>query len=144
MFIPGLGPWYVALLFNENDDFAHKHKGSKRKSDVCLHTYVHKVADTRNLLNDNDNWVTIQIIGPFMNLDDARSITIAWKHKVRSKAAKIQRGFDLLSKYHKDYNLKMWCRSVKRDVSKRCKNKIDYRDEDIQTIRDMQKRRRMK
>ena len=144
----GLGPWYVALLFNENDHLPNHQKGSKRKSAVVMHTYAHRLAGIRNALNENDNWVTMQIIGPFMRRANASALRTLWAQKVRSKAAKLQRGFDLLTKYHKEYNLQMWCQSRPADEiriqRKRIRNRTNYKDQDMQTVRDMQKRRKMK
>ena len=54
----GIGPWFVALLFNENDHYQTKHRGSKRKTDVILHSYAHQYASIRNTMNLNDNWIT--------------------------------------------------------------------------------------
>ena len=143
----GLGPWYVALLFNENDYLANRQRGSKRKSDVVMHTYAHRLAGIRNALNKNDNWVTIQVIGPFLRLADAAAARSLCAQKVRSKAAKIQRAFDILAKYHKPYGLRMACQTRKKEdmqpVKKRARDIVNYAKGDIQTIRDMQKRRKM-
>lgn len=144
----GLGPWYVALLFNENDHLATKHKGSKRKSEILIHTYVHRLAAIRNGLNENDNWLTMQVVGPFLKYSEAVVFYTLWARRVRSKSAKLQRGLDLLAKYHEKYGLKMWAQPQKLDDNKierkRARTLINYADEDIQTVRDMKKRRKMK
>jgi hypothetical protein len=137
-------------MFNENAKISSRHKGSKRKSAIVVHTYAHRLAAVRNALNASDNWVTIQVVGPFLVYRQAVAFFSLWNKKVRSRASKIQRGFDLLGKYHEKYNLKMWCQlrpaaEMTRNIENRKERAvIDYAKEDIQTIRDMQRRRKLK
>lgn len=146
----GFGPWFIALMFNENEHYPTVHRGSKRKSDILLHTYAHRVPSIRNAMNKHDNWKIIQLVGPFSKYNDARAYHKLWTHKVRSKIAKLKRGFRLLHKYHKQYNLTMWYKDIQviTDVyvnEQLTNHKINGTSNeikmDIQSIRDMQKRR---
>ena len=83
----GLGPWFVALLFNENEEFKTHHRGSKRKTDIVLHTYVHRIASIRNVQNKNDNWVVMHLVGPFDKLKNAIVYKTLWSKKVRNNYA---------------------------------------------------------
>jgi len=119
-----LGPWFVALLFNENDSVTTRDKGSRRKSAIIIHTYVHRAAAIKNSLNKNDVWITMQVIGPFSVLSQAVNFSRLWEMDARTKAAKLQRGLELLEKYGQTYKVQMWSvASIKPDLVKRFKEK---------------------
>jgi len=154
----GFGPWFVVLLFNENERYPTRHRGSKRKTEIVLHTYVHRIAGLRNARNENDNWVMQQLVGPFSKLGNARVYKVLWSKKVRNKKIKIQRGLQLLEQYGEKYKLTMWVQTQTRDemerqrqemkrdsrlsVTKRFLDLPDGHKMDIQSIQEMQKRRK--
>jgi len=150
----GYGPWFVALLFNENEKYPTRHRGSKRKTDIILHTYAHRIAGIRNAQNENDNWVMMQLIGPFSKFCEANAFQSLWSKKVRNKTVKLQRGLDLLEKYGTELNLKMWIQTQSREEielqQQELKQKtttkrfLDEEKMDIQTIQEMQKKRKLK
>jgi len=150
----GYGPWFVALLFNENENYPTRHRGSKRKTDIILHTYVHRIAGIRNSQNENDNWVMLQLVGPFSKYREAHAFQSLWSKKVRNKTVKLQRGLDLLKKYGEKLNLKMWIQTQSRDEIElqrqelkqkpTIKRFLDDDKMDIQTIQEMQKKRKLK
>lgn len=138
----GLGPYFVVLILNNTTN----HKGSKKKSDIILHTYAHRVASIRNAMVEHDNWMTKQLIGPFSKLSNARVFYNLWSNKIRNKDAKIQRGFNLLNKYHGKYNLTMWFREsddLSNIIKEPNRNETEEStDISIQDIEDMQIRRK--
>jgi len=104
-----LGPWFVALLFNENDSLPTRNKGTKSKTVIVIHTYAYRSAAIKNALNPNDAWVTMQLVGPFSQHSHAQKFAILWERETRSnKGLKLQRGLDLISKYGYRYKVKMW------------------------------------
>jgi len=155
----GYGPWFVVLLFNENENYPTRLRGSKRKTDIVLHTYAHRIASIRNVQNENDNWVMMQLVGPFSKEAEALKYKILWSKKVRNKKAKLQRGIYLLNEYGMKYKIKMWHQTQTKDEIEQQKQvlKSGYKQSatkryleipegekiDIQTIQEMQKKRKI-
>ena len=102
----GRGPWYIALLVNENQNGGGG--GSKHKTEIRLHTYAYEFAAINNALDIKDNWVTQQLVGPFERLCDAEGFFRLWTQDVRGKTNKENRGDTLYEKYKEAYGLTMW------------------------------------
>jgi len=109
------GPWFVALLFNEEYSSASKSKTTKKKTALVVHSYAHRAASIKNKLNEYDSWLTMQVIGPFSQRVHAECCRDLWDKNVRTKAGKLQRGVEIVEKYGKKYNVKMWAMAVERD-----------------------------
>ena len=57
----GKGPWYVALLFEVQT----------QRQTRYVHTYAYKATAVMNALHPTDEWMILELIGPFDSLDDA-------------------------------------------------------------------------
>ena len=61
-------------------------------------------------------WITIVVVGPFENCNDAMSFHELWAKQTRGITRRIQRGLNLYASYRNKYNLKMWVTQVSKET----------------------------
>lgn len=97
----GFGPWCVALFAHTGADV------SKRQTEIRIETYP-ELVPWAHRQSGQQGWTLTISIGPFQSWRDALVFHHQWLQPTRGKTRRIQRGLELLAKWHQHYGLYMW------------------------------------
>lgn len=106
----GLGPWFVALLFNTSDE-------CKKQTHLVAHTFPHLATDILNKSSkDNKSyWIVMAKVGPFENWSQCVMYLNMWTFKTRGRKKRLERGIELWRELGMKMNLTMWTQTSERD-----------------------------
>lgn len=108
----GLGPWFVALLFNTSDE-------SKKQTHLVAHTLPHLATDILNKATASDKksyWVIMAKVGPFENWADCIAYLNLWTFRTRGRKKRLERGIELWEQFRHKLGLTLWAQTNERDT----------------------------
>ncbi len=92
-----------------------KKKGSKKQTEIRIHTYPDLVRHVKNLLDAGGGWIIVEIMGPFYQWLDALWVYYNWSLRTRGPGPRIAHGIVLWREYGKCFNVGLSCISQPKD-----------------------------
>lgn len=106
----GLGPWFVVLAFNTSTS-----EKCKKHTHLVAHTLPHLAIDNLKRSHSqgldpkaDDFWVIMMKVGPFEDWNVCVSYLNEWNMQTRGRTRRLERGWNLYTRYKSTYHLCMW------------------------------------
>jgi hypothetical protein len=104
----GMGPWFVALLFNTSDE-------CKKQTHLLAHTMPHLASDVLNKTDSDDCWIIIIKVGPFEIWDDCVAYLNLWTSRTRGRLRRLERGVEIFRMYANKLGLTFWYQTQSKE-----------------------------